>query len=71
VALLGAASRGLMAADRSAGLSEQFFARVRTVPSTSIWYPSLDELMANAIVTGVEREAPPPAAPAVPTARRR
>ena len=61
-----AASRGLMAAYRSAGLSEQFIARVRMVPSTSIWYPSLDELMANAIVTGIAREAPPAAAPAVP-----
>jgi len=54
-----AASRGLMRAYREAGLSEQFIARVRTVPSTAIWYPSLDELMANAIVTGLAPEAPP------------
>ena len=65
-----AASRGLMAAYRGAGLSEAFIARVRTVPSTSIWYPSLDELMANAIVTGVAREAPPVAQPVPPTQRR-
>lgn len=54
-----AASNGLMEAYRSAGLSEQFIARVRTVPSSAIWYPSLDELMANAIVTGIAPEAPP------------
>ena len=55
-----AASNGLMHAYRNAGLSEQFIARVRTVPSTSIWYPSLEELMANAIVTGVAPDRPLP-----------
>ena len=62
-----AASRGLMRAYRTAGLSEEFIARVSTVPSTSIWYPTLDELMANAIVTGVAPEAPPAIAARPPT----
>ena len=65
-----AASRGLMRAYRTAGLSEQFIARVSTVPSTSIWYPTLDELLANAIVTGVAQDAPPVAATSARTARR-
>jgi hypothetical protein len=54
-----AVSNGLMESYRKAGLSEQFIDRVRTVPSTAIWYPSLDELMSNAIVTGIAPEAPP------------
>lgn len=66
-----AASNGLMHAYRTAGLSEQFIERVRTVPSSSIWYPSLDELMANAIVTGVAPDAPLPAVAASPRAVRR
>jgi hypothetical protein len=65
------ASNGLMRAYRSAGLSEQFIARVRTVPSTSIWYPSLEELMDNAIVTGIAPDAPSPPVVAAPRVVRR
>ena len=53
------AMRELVRSYRDAGLSESFIARIRRVPSTAIWYPTLDELLSNAIVTGIAPEAPP------------
>ncbi len=55
---------------RAAGLSESFIARVSRVPSTSIWYPTLDDLLANAIVTGVAPEVPPAVATKTRAGRR-
>jgi hypothetical protein len=66
-----AASRGLMRSYREAGLSESFIDRVRMVPSSAIWYPSLDELMANAIVTGIAPDVPPAVAAKPRAAQRR
>ncbi len=64
------ATRNFMESYRRAGLSEQFIDRIRRVPSTSIWYPTLDELLSNAIVTGIAPEAPRAAPAKAPVARR-
>jgi hypothetical protein len=59
-----AASRHLARIYREAGVNERFIAAIMATPSTSIWYPTLDQLMDNSIATGLAREA----APAVPRA---
>lgn len=55
-----AGMRDLADAYRRAGVPESFIARVRATPPSTIWYPSVDELMANQVVTGLATDAPRP-----------
>ena len=56
-----AASRHLARIYREAGVNDRFIAAIMATPSTSIWYPTLEQLLDNSIATGLAREAPPPA----------
>lgn len=38
---------------RAAGISEQFLAKVRATPSSSMWYPTRDELIDNGVINRV------------------
>jgi hypothetical protein len=38
---------------KSTGASQAFISHTLTTPATSMWYPTMDELLANKIITGV------------------
>lgn len=50
-ALLVAADRSMAAALKRVGASPAFIARVLSTPSSSIWYPSLAELLREGVIT--------------------
>jgi hypothetical protein len=54
-----AATRSLVRLYRKAGVNDRFIAAIAATPSTSIWYPTLDQLLDNSIATGIAPDAPP------------